>query len=311
MTPRFEPGAVQATIDPVEDETVPTPLRQTLQIGAVKAQPCLTIIAGGDIGFVHRLEGAIVVLGRSEHADIRLTVDGVSRKHAEIRRDENGDLTIVDLHSTNGVWVEGRRVHTHLLHDGERIQLGANTVLQYGLQSEEQEEIQRRLYESATRDALTGAFNRRVFDEHLARELSHARRHAQAVSLLVIDVDHFKRINDHHGHAAGDHVLRQLGQLIADSTRTEDIFCRIGGEEFAVLTRDPGPEGPHQFAERLRQLVERHYFAFEGERLPITICIGLATHAPEYPTPDALLGAADEALYEAKGSGRNKVCVAE
>lgn len=295
----------------MEDDTVPTPLSEIIELPAMRARPCLTVLVGTGAGSVHRLDGNCIVLGRSSEADIQVDTDGVSRKHAEILCSENGDVTIQDLRSTNGVWVEGQRVLTRRLTNGDRIQLGSNSVFQFSYQSEAQEEIQRKLYESATRDPLTSALNRRVFDEHLARELSHARRHGNSVSLLLLDIDHFKSINDKYGHRAGDYALRQLGELIAASIRFEDLFCRIGGEEFAVLTRDPGDVGPAHFGERLRHLVESQYLSFEGERLAITVSIGIATFAPEYPTPDALLGAADEALYAAKHAGRNRVCVAD
>jgi len=294
----------------VDDQTEPIPLRQTLSSESRPQQPCLTVLAGPLMGRVFKLDRDEVTLGRSAGAGIRLQQDGVSREHARVVRDAEGTLTLVDLGSTNGTWVEGRRVQSHVLREGERIQLGATTILKFGVQSELEEDVARRLYESATRDPLTGAYNRRVFDEQLARDISHARRHRNPLSLLVLDVDHFKRVNDEHGHPVGDRVLAGLATLVADSVRHEDVFCRIGGEEFAIIMRDSDAHAATLLGGRLRQLVETQVFGAPAT-LFVTVSVGVACFAVEYPTPEALLAAADSALYEAKRSGRNRVCVAQ
>jgi diguanylate cyclase (GGDEF)-like protein len=290
----------------LREDTQPIPIHATARLAVVRSQPCLTVLAGDGVGRVFRLDQPRTVLGRATESDICLPSDGVSRRHAAIVKDGD-ELDIIDLDSTNGVWVEGTRVRRHRLREGERIQLGARAIVQFSRQSEDQEEVQRRLYESATRDPLTLAANRRVFDEHLAREASHARRHDGAFSLLVFDIDHFKRINDEHGHAAGDEVLRRLGERVAASIRVEDVFCRTGGEEFALVTRDPSLAGAQQFGERLRRLVEADPFIASGRALAVTISVGVATWSNDHPTPAALLEIADAALYEAKRSGRNRV----
>jgi two-component system cell cycle response regulator len=160
----------------------------------------------------------------------------------------------------------------------------------------------------AMSDALTGAHNRRYFMNHMRRELKRARRFGSEVSLLVFDIDHFKHINDTYGHLAGDAVLRQLGALIKNRVRRDDVPARTGGEEFAVILPEVGVEGAVQLAEKLRMAVESSTFKFEGTQIPVTISIGVAEWTPEVVDPQELVKATDEKLYEAKRTGRNRTC---
>ena len=170
------------------------------------------------------------------------------------------------------------------------------------------DDFQQQLYESATRDPLTQAYNKRFFNEQLEKDFSHAARHGMRLSLLMLDVDHFKRINDGHGHPAGDHVLQRMAATVMGSLRTEDAFCRVGGEEFAVIVRD-GDEGEAAYlGERLRMLVEQTQFVYGGSTLPVTMSIGVAELTPgRHAEASQLVADADHCLYEAKRSGRNRV----
>ncbi|MCK6546599.1 diguanylate cyclase [Myxococcota bacterium] len=161
----------------------------------------------------------------------------------------------------------------------------------------------------ATTDALTGLANRRKLMERLDQELAKSRRYDERVSLVLLDVDHFKRINDRFGHPVGDRVLAELAELIQERARETDLAARIGGEEFAVLLSSTGREGATELAEDLRERVEAH--AFEGVGR-VTVSLGVATHVPEKrkagdPPSSKLFAAADQALYRAKGEGRNRV----
>jgi diguanylate cyclase (GGDEF)-like protein len=165
-----------------------------------------------------------------------------------------------------------------------------------------------RLYELATRDALTGAFNRRAFFERLASEWTWHRRHKLPCALLALDVDHFKLINDAHGHAAGDHVLKTLSGLMQLGMRAEDLFARIGGEEFVILARSTDTSRAAAMAERIRQAVENHPFGWAGTDIRVTVSIGVATSAGLSATnAEALVTRADAWLYRAKEQGRNRV----
>jgi len=167
----------------------------------------------------------------------------------------------------------------------------------------EMEEVLRQL---ATRDALTGAGNRRQFLELAERELQRVRRYARPVTLLMLDIDHFKRINDTHGHPAGDEVLRALVACVGSSLRSTDVLGRMGGEEFAVLLPETGEESARQIAERIRSDVEHLVVRHHTLEMRLTISIGLAITRGAL-TLDELLKLADDALYEAKRTGRNRV----
>ena len=262
-----------------------------------------------NIGKTYRLASRLV-LGRAPQCDVHIDQDGVSRRHAVLELTVEGAVQIVDLDSRNGTFVNGQPIPRETLRDGDRIQIGGMTILKFSYQDELEETLQRNLYESATRDPLTHAVNRRGFDEALAREFAFSRRHRTPLSLLAFDVDHFKRVNDTHGHPAGDYVLRRLAEVVSAGVRAEDVFARVGGEEFVVILRDIGSAAAAACAERLRASVEQTIFETDDARIPVRISIGVATFVHEvYAAPEALHAAADRALYEAKHSGRNRVCV--
>lgn len=272
-------------------------------------RPCLIVLSGHTIGRVYPILGDEVVIGRSKDVDVTIEVPGLSRQHAKIVQTPDGEFELSDLGSTNGTFVEGERVKTRRLANGERMQLGADTVLKFSLQTAVEEAFQNRLYESAVHDHLTTAYNRRYFDEQLGREVSHTRRHETPLSLLVIDVDHFKKVNDTHGHTVGDKVLTALGTRILESIRHEDVFCRIGGEELAVIMRDADSKSAMLLAERLRCVIGAEPMGTGQKMVPVTVSVGVATFDPDrHSSADALLAAADRALYDAKRGGRNRVC---
>jgi diguanylate cyclase (GGDEF)-like protein len=288
-----------------EEETVIRP--PTTPTASGERNAFLIVLSGRSVGKMFKLPGGEVSLGRSLEADVRLEDEGVSRLHLKILRDDDG-VTVVDLDSTNGTYVNGAKVHRQRLHDGDRVQVGSVTILKFSYQDSLEEQFQQQLYESATRDPLTQAYNKRFFDEQLGKDFSHAHRHGLDLSLLIVDVDHFKRVNDEHGHPAGDHVLQRLSACIMGSLRTEDAFCRIGGEEFAVIARDSALPESVQLAERIRRLVADTKFVYDGVNLPITVSVGVASYAPDvHANAAALVEEADRNLYAAKHAGRNAV----
>jgi diguanylate cyclase (GGDEF)-like protein len=158
------------------------------------------------------------------------------------------------------------------------------------------------------RDGLTGVPNKRYFEEALARELARAQRHGRPLSLAVLDIDHFKRINDTYGHLAGDAVLRELAARVRGAIRADEVFARFGGEEFVLLMPEATPEQAAHFAERIRRLAADEPFDVGGKGIPVTVSIGLAhTSGERGVTPEELVGRADRKLYEAKAGGRNRV----
>ena len=288
-----------------------TELLAALTQKAKSQRPWLVVVSGStSIGKMYRLEHR-VILGRAPQCDVQLDEEGVSRRHAMLERTVEGNVQILDLGSCNGTFVNGEPASRATLSDGDKIQIGNATILKFSYQDELDEALQRNLYESATRDPLTHAINKRGFEEAFVKEYGFARRHGRALSLMTFDVDHFKRVNDTHGHPVGDYVLRRLAQVVTASIRAEDLFARVGGEEFVVLLRDIGPENAFECADRLRRSIEQTLFETGGARIPVTISAGVATLQAGHPSHQALLEAADRALYEAKGSGRNRVCTSE
>ncbi|HEY4303002.1 MAG TPA: sensor domain-containing diguanylate cyclase [Gemmatimonadaceae bacterium] len=167
------------------------------------------------------------------------------------------------------------------------------------------EEVTRR----ARTDSLTGLANRRHFDEQLRRVVAETDRFGGTCTLLLIDLDHFKLVNDRLGHQAGDAVLKHVAQVMRDAVRTVDLCARYGGEELAILLPQTSQEGAVELAERLRQMLEQRVSVHAGQAVPVTASFGVATYPTPVPYGDWLVLAADKALYEAKAAGRNCVKV--
>jgi diguanylate cyclase (GGDEF)-like protein len=172
--------------------------------------------------------------------------------------------------------------------------------------------VQIQLAEMVLNDALTGCLNRRGFDQALVREIARATRAGSDLSLLAIDLDHFKKVNDTFGHMGGDCVLREFGALLGQAARAGDMVARTGGEEFSILLPDTGSAGATNLAERLCERIRRHSFLANGKQVGITASIGIVSARPGRGDSDSNLKLrADEALYAAKHAGRDRVRVWE
>ncbi|MBL9037719.1 MAG: GGDEF domain-containing protein [Archangium sp.] len=291
-----------------DDTTHDIDLRQIR--GAIQRDAVYLVVVSGSsaVGRMFRLREGDMVLGRGVEVDIQLDDDGVSRKHARVSL-KNGEVDIEDLSSRNGTWFAGARIERHRLHDGDKVQLGGTTILRLSYHDALDEALQRNLYESATIDALTGVLNKKALIDALDRELKYALRHREPLSVVMIDVDHFKRINDAHGHLAGDDVLRSVARALQRTLRGEDVLARYGGEEFAVLLRGTQPPEALVCGERLRAAVAESQVEYEGQMLKVTVSVGVATTSvgDAELLPEALLSRADGCLYRAKQAGRNLV----
>ncbi|MEO7092513.1 MAG: GGDEF domain-containing protein [Polyangiales bacterium] len=268
----------------------------------------LTVIAGNRAGEMFKLDAEETILGRGPQSAVHLDSDGVSRKHARVVR-QGDDFLVEDLKSTNGTWVEDRRITFHKLKDGDRVQVGTEVIVRFNYHDELEASLQQQLYQSAVRDPLTNAYNRKHFGERLRAELAHAIRHKTHLSLITFDIDFFKKVNDTHGHPGGDAVLKAISSAIARVIRVEDVFARVGGEEFALLARGIDGANAYLFAERLRRGIERLEIPWNKGAIPVTASFGVATYT-ELPDPndgDRLVAEADRRLYEAKTGGRNRV----
>ena len=252
--------------------------------------------------------GAEVVIGRGHDCDILLDRDAVSRRHARIERGAapGEGWRVIDLDSTNGSYVNDVPIRNHVLGDGDRLKIG-NAIFKFLTGGNVESAYHEEIYRMTIIDGLTQAYNKRYFIEQLERELARAGRNRRPLSLLLFDIDHFKQINDTHGHLTGDHVLREMAARVRRRVRKDEIFARYGGEEFAVVLPEATREQALSIAETLRQIVERDPFEFEHERIAVTISVGVATVNEEVPAP-AFIKSADDCLYRAKREGRNRVC---
>jgi two-component system, cell cycle response regulator len=264
----------------------------------------LTMVSGTEAGSVYRL-GTNTVVGRSLDCQVKIHESGVSRRHALITQSGETEYFVQDLGSRNGTTVRGRPITRARLADGDRIGVGP-VFFRFALADETEEMALKRRYEFSIVDGLTGAMNRKHFDDRLIGELAYAKRHKAGVTLMIIDVDHFKKINDRHGHQAGDTVLKRLATVIRSTLRVEDVFARYGGEEFAIIARGIDTQHAVLFAERIRMLVERTQFLHKTTPLQMTVSIGVASLADcRDASVDQLISLADSRLYVAKASGRN------
>jgi diguanylate cyclase (GGDEF)-like protein len=305
----FEHGGLVPPSDHPEDEETHTstgPADPGPPSGV--PHPCLVVLGGPVVARTFELGRTATVIGRSSKATVHLDDQGISRLHARVRISGDG-FVVEDLKSANGTFVNGHRVTAHRLQEGDKIQIG-KTALRFTYLDAVDKEYTSRLYDAALYDQLTRTFNRRYLVDRMEIELAYARRHGSPVSLLMIDVDHFKQVNDSYGHIAGDEVLSTLATIVRGALRAEDTLARYGGEEFAVLLRGLDLGSAQHLGERLRALVEGSPFERNGARLAITVSVGVAAYpAGEFATPDELLSAADQALYQAKRAGRNRVAV--
>lgn len=269
----------------------------------------LTVLSGERAGRLIEIDGSELSVGRTDEATLRIDDESLSRKHARFFR-LMGNYFVSDMQSTNGTFVNGERITVpKQLADGDRLQLGLATVMRFALTDKAVVDEARRLYEATVRDRLTGAYNRHFLDERLEAEWSFAKRHGSRLSVLFVDADHFKKVNDTYGHAGGDAVLRALSAALSKSMRQEDVVARYGGEEFIVLVRSIETEAVLALAERVRADIAATVIEHEGHVIPVTVSIGVATHGEgsESESVEALVARADAALYKAKEQGRNRV----
>ncbi len=290
------------------DDTTSVALEpETAEDNPTRDRAYLIVIAGTNVGEMHKIDSNLTVLGRSVDATIRLTDDGISRHHCRIRV-EGDSLVVEDLASRNGTFCNGERFSHHELQDGDKLQLGKTTILKFSYHDHLEESFQKQMLESALRDSLTGAYNKRYFMDRLDSEIKFALRHNVNLALMIMDLDKFKNINDTYGHLAGDKVLSVFARAMLKSIRNEDVLARYGGEEFAIITRAISRVDVLRFAERLCRETAALLIESEGVRIPVTVSIGIAT-VPEdrANSPEELIKSADDMLYEAKRQGRNRV----
>jgi two-component system cell cycle response regulator len=263
---------------------------------------------GPDIGRRISLVNSQYIVGRDSEADFVVSRSSVSRQHARLYIDEDGNWWVEDLNSTNGTFVNESRIHAQQIADSDQVRFG-DAIYKFLSGSNIESAYHEAIHNMAIQDGMTGIHNKRFFLEFLEREIAVASRHGHPLTLVMFDVDHFKKVNDTHGHLAGDAVLKDLAGRIRPRIRREDLFARYGGEEFACVLPSTAIEGGIVFADHLRLIIAERPTLFDNLSISFTISLGVTTLQRGETNVDAsgLIKRADEKLYAAKHGGRNRV----
>jgi len=275
-------------------------------------RPYLLMVSGPQLGEIFALEaGREIVLGRDPACDIRLQDTGVSRRHASVLGGPKG-ARLRDMGSTNGIFVEGLKVADCTLEDGQRIQMGMHSALKYCLCDDLEIAYQRRMAESALLDPETGLFNRRHFDDRLGAELDTSQRYSRPMSLLVVEVDGFRRLTETFGRATGDQALELVARLVKPAMRREDVLARLSAETFGVVSRETPLSAGRALGERIRKSADQGKLSLRGGDLAVTVSVGvigidtIGTYTPGR-TELEVLAQAGSALLRAQEAGGNRV----
>lgn len=269
---------------------------------------CLILIRGTPQGKRFEVSKNNMFIGRDASADICINDQNASRKHAEVYKDGT-NIKLRDNQSTNGTYVNDKIIKEPvILRKEDMIKIG-NTILKF-LPAGELEIFYLGTLESAAHtDPLTKIYNKGYIMESLEAEFKRSKALHTDFSLVILDLDHFKKINDTFGHDAGDYVLKEVCHVVRTKTLPkESIFGRFGGEEFLILLPGHALDSALALGETLRATLEKTVFLYDGNRLPVTASIGVAETAIDVETHTALFKLADKAVYAAKNGGRNKVC---
>ena len=273
-----------------------------------RGMACLIIVSGPAIGKKFPIDQDHMIIGRSNEAAIQIDDPLVSREHAELLSRNEANSILRDLNSMNGTYCNGKKCSEKKLEDNDIIEIG-KVMLKYIAPNSLEHLYLQEISNRATRDGLTGLFNREVFNAFLERNLSRCRSLKEPLALAMMDLDHFKKINDGWGHQAGDFVLREFSNLIKGKVRATDLLARYGGEEFGLIMPHTKTDETRSLVERIRTIVADHSFRYQEELLSITVSIGISNLEKGVKDSETMIRHADKALYEAKDKGRNRtVC---
>ena len=280
-------------------------------------RPSLVFLTGDLIAVPIPLERDEVALGRALEAGVRINDTKVSRMHAVVKKviDEATGRTeylLSDLESRNGTFLNGRRITQEKLQNGDKIMIGEH-ILRFDLLDEIDREYQRQIHRLISHDDLTGLLSSRSFFSELRREAARSKSEERAFCVLMMDIDHFKKVNDNYGHLTGSKTLEEIGACIVKCLRSGDAAARFGGEEFAAFLLDADLAQAEIAAERIRSSIEEEAFSVmrrgqQADTHHVTISIGISGFPDDSSDPIELVEMADSALYRAKREGRNRVC---
>jgi diguanylate cyclase (GGDEF)-like protein len=280
-------------------------------------RPSLVFLTGDLIAVPIPLDREEVILGRALEAGVRINDTKVSRQHARIdtvAADSSAKPAYIlsDLSSRNGTYVNGQKIEKAVLQNGDKIMIGEH-ILRFDLLDEIDREYQRQIHRLISHDDLTGLLSSRSFFSELRREAARSKAQGRGFCVLMMDIDHFKKVNDTYGHLTGSKTLEEIGACVVRSLRTGDAAARFGGEEFAAFLLEAELGQALIAAERIRSCIEQETFSVMRRGKPadthhVTISIGIATFPDDSTDPIELVEMADSALYRAKREGRNRVC---
>ncbi|NDF14566.1 GGDEF domain-containing protein [bacterium] len=283
------------------------------ELQRAKDQPaCLILIRGNPQGHRFFLTADEMIIGRDPSADISIPDPSISRRHARVLRTPNG-VTLEDLGSSNGTSINGKKIESGSvveLTKEDLIKLG-NSIVKYLPAGEIEIIFYGNLNQAANSDPLTKCFNKGYFLEAIEAEVKRARAFLTPLSLIFFDLDHFKRVNDTHGHEGGDLVLKEFSNLVRGLSllSQKDIFARYGGEEFCLLMPGTTLAMAERHADTIRAKVQAHAFVYEGKKIPVTTSLGVSELRSDMESASDLIKSADKALYQSKEGGRNRVTV--
>ncbi|HXH76043.1 MAG TPA: GGDEF domain-containing protein [Bacteriovoracaceae bacterium] len=274
---------------------------------AKQKSACLLVVGGELNGSIFNLNPGETVVGRNPDCTIPLDFSGISRRHFTITVNEEEAL-VTDLGSANGTYLNNQKLDKPVnLKRADVIKIGA-VAMKYLPKGDPERLTYDKLHEEASTDGLTRCYNKTYFNNSLDLEVKKSKVTGKPLTLIIFDLDHFKKLNDNYGHDAGDYVLKEKARLIRDNgIRQGDIFARYGGEEFCILLPNTNLKQGFEIAERLRALIAKHEFIYDGKRLPVTASIGIADYRQGVNTPTDLFKRADSAVYKSKEGGRNQV----
>lgn len=300
---------------PMEENALPSFVTQEVEVkawGEDELWDALLLLSGHQAGqlVVLHPERNQWVMGRDEDVDVFLDTAEISRHHARIERREDGSLEVMDLGSTNGVFVNQEKVSRHRLEPNDRIQLGPHMAMKLLLQSPAELKSYQDMYVKSNQDTLTDVSNRQYFYDSLEQEWSFAKRHRLPLSLMMLDVDQLAAINYAHGHAVGDELLCHLAQWLQQTVRKEDKIGRWSGDGFVVLLREVPADGAQLLAQRLLDSIAQTVWTCAGQDLTMTVSIGVVSWKREGDdetevTPEMLIRSVERCTQQAKENGRN------
>jgi diguanylate cyclase (GGDEF)-like protein len=278
---------------------------------AIKTPPCLVLLVGpaSYVGKQWPITGVDLVIGRAIQSYIFVDDRSVSKSHAKLSFSA-GEVSIIDLEATNRTILNGQVLPPLVpikLNNNDQIKAG-NVIFKFLEKGSLEAMTNQATYDRGQTDALTNIFNKGALLAYAPETFRRSKMLKTPLSLAVFDIDHFKRINDSHGHPAGDQILKEMALVVSRKLiRSEDYFARFGGEEFVVILNNTDLKQALDIGERIRHTIETHPFVADGKNIPVTISVGVAEKTVEMNSWDDLFKQADDSLYASKGRGRNCV----